>query len=959
MKKADRTNRAIVWSLAAIISAVMSFAVRSSAATLYVSQTSPEPSPPYSTPETAAHNIQDAVDVANDGDTVLVEPGDYGVTNTITVTHAVRLQSTGGASQTFLTAYGSVCLSISNALAVADGFSLRVGTGDPRGANLFGGTIQNCNFTNFYAYFGSIVMSGGTVSNVIVWYYRGHAGGAAVSCSDSGLITDSQILGKAPVGSGASAVALVNSRLQNSVITGTGGSPHTSGVAVSAVSSTIVGCTISGNYNLGQGGGAYLQDSLMDRCIVTGNTSGGDDPGSGGGGIFETNSVIRNSLIVNNGVVIGDGGAIYGGYGGGVHMQGGALLDCTVSGNTTVNFADLPGAGAGIYVEGNGAVTNSIIYFNSFSGASASSSNFNAGPGIFDHCCTAPDPGGSGNITQDPQFVDMTNGNFHLASTSPCVDAGVVQAWMTGAQALDGNPRTKGGKVDMGAYESPPVTHYVSQTSPSPTPPYSTLETAAHTIQEAVDAASDGDIVLVEAGDYVLTNQVTVTKAIYLQSASGPSQTFLTAQKIYGIDMWCLRMSNSLAVADGLSFRSQGPSGESAFGAFVAGGTIQNCTFSNLYVGNPGGAIVMSGGGVSNTIVTYRCGPQGAAVYGSAGTLITDSQILGINSGGGGFGSAVSLTNSRLQNSVISGVSLRGNVSGVAVSALSSSVVGCTISNNFSLGNGGGAYLQDSLMDRCIVTGNVAGGEKLGGGGVFETNSIVRNSLIFSNHVTLNSGDPSHGPLGGGVFMQGGALVNCTVAGNGSWVISNGTGGGGGVFADGGGITNCIIYLNSNIGAASSSSNWLNSGAAIFDHCCTAPEPGGAGDITRDPQFVDMSSGNFHLASTSPCIGAGIFQSWMTGAQDLDGKPRAINGRVDMGAYQNQSLPSVLSITRSGSNIVLRWPSAGTAGLILENSPSLTAAASWTPTAGTVNDDGTNKSVTLPATSNAQFFRLR
>jgi hypothetical protein len=431
------------------------------AAMHYVSQTSPSPTPPYSTPQTAAHNIQGAVDVATDGDTVLVAPGDYAVTNQITVTNAIRLQSTAGASQTFVTAYGGYgfgCLSISNALAAADGFTLRPGTGDPYGAVLVGGTIQNCNFTNFYASFGSIVMSGGTVSNVIVWYYRGHAGGAAVSCSDSGLITDSQILGKAPVGSGASAVALVNSRLQNSVITGTGAAPNTSGVAVSAVSSTVVGCTISSNYNKGQGGGAYLQDSLMDRCIVTSNTSGGNDPGSGGGGIFEANSVIRNSLIVNNGVVLGDGGAIYGGYRGGVHMQGGALLNSTVSGNTAVNFHDAVGAGAGIYVEGNGAVTNSIVYFNSFSGESASSSNwFNAGPGIFDHCCTAPDSGGTGNITQDPQFADMFNGNFHLASTSPCMDAGVTQPWMTGARDLDGNPRVSGASVDIGAYESQPV----------------------------------------------------------------------------------------------------------------------------------------------------------------------------------------------------------------------------------------------------------------------------------------------------------------------------------------------------------------------------------------------------------------------------------------------------------------------------------------------------------------------
>src|SRR6266850_1417760 len=204
MKTVYQNYRSSVWTLAAIAAAVVTFALQSSAATHYVSQTSPSPTPPYSTTETAAHCIQDAVDVSTDGDTVLVAPGDYGVTNQITVTRAVRLQSTAGANQTFLTAYGSWCLAISNALAAADGFTLRPGAGNPGGAMLVGGTIQNCNFTNFYVIYGSIVMSGGTVSNVIVTYFRGPGGGAAVSCSDSGVITDSQILGTAgPSASGA------------------------------------------------------------------------------------------------------------------------------------------------------------------------------------------------------------------------------------------------------------------------------------------------------------------------------------------------------------------------------------------------------------------------------------------------------------------------------------------------------------------------------------------------------------------------------------------------------------------------------------------------------------------------------------------------------------------------------------------------------------------------------------
>jgi hypothetical protein len=99
----------------------------------------------------------------------------------------------------------------------------------------------------------------------------------------------------------------------------------------------------------------------------------------------------------------------------------------------------------------------------------------------------------------------------------------------------------------------------------------------------------------------------------------------------------------------------------------------------------------------------------------------------------------------------------------------------------------------------------------------------------------------------------------------------------------------------------------------------------------------------------------------MTDAQDLDGNPRTTNGRVDMGAYQSGYPPpsTKLSILRSGSDVILQWPSAGPSDLVLEKSSDLTAPESWTQVVAFVTDDGTNKSTTLPATNAVQFFRRR
>ena len=55
----------------------------------------------------------------------------------------------------------------------------------------------------------------------------------------------------------------------------------------------------------------------------------------------------------------------------------------------------------------------------------------------------------------------------------------------------------------------------------------------------------------------------------------------------------------------------------------------------------------------------------------------------------------------------------------------------------------------------------------------------------------------------------------------------------------------------------------------------------GIGNISSDPQF--MPDG-YHLTNSSPCINAGDPDGNYTGQTDIDGNPRVMSGRVDMGA---------------------------------------------------------------------------
>ena len=192
-------------------------------------------------------------------------------------------------------------------------------------------------------------------------------------------------------------------------------------------------------------------------------------------------------------------------------------------------------------------------------------------------------------------------------------------------------------------------------------------------------------------------------------------------------------------------------------------------------------------------------------------------------------------------------------------------LVGFTLTNGFTdkrlgefvvkVGQGGGIYCDSAggVASNCILTGNSA---SYGGGAC---NGTLYNCILTGNSAYY----------GGGSFDC--TLYNCTLTGNSvTWH-------GGGSFE--GTLYNCILYYNT----SPEGPNY--SGGCIFNYSCTTPNPGGTGNITNEPQFVDRVSGNFRLKIGSACIDAGN-NADASGTTDLDGHPRIVNDVVDMGAYE-------------------------------------------------------------------------
>jgi hypothetical protein len=363
-------------------------------------------------------------------------------------------------------------------------------------------------------------------------------------------------------------------------------------------------------------------------------------------------------------------------------------------------------------------------------------------------------------------------------------------------------------------------------------------------IQTAIDAAIDGDTVLVSPGTYAEAIDF-VGKAITVSSLAGPDTTIIDANSLG-------RSIVRFESGEGRDSVLHGFTLQRGFGLRLVNSspTITGNKISR-HVGCSGGGLGTSGGSplIQGNVIaenTRECSPNGAGIHVRGGS----PEILG--------------------NFIADNTSSYG-----------------------SYGGGGGIYI-DNAVGKPIVRGNVIRGNSAysGGGIMVTTSALIERNIIDHNHAAY----------GGGIFLApitDTQLIGNTLAEN--PVVDMG---GSGLFVQSPHgevlLVNNIINASHRPAIQCEPNSFMilrfNNVYAVVpygDNC--VDETGLNGNISSDPMFVDHQNPrayDFRLRPESASLDAGdneIYEPW---AEDIEGQARVLDSNgdgtpvVDLGAHE-------------------------------------------------------------------------
>jgi parallel beta-helix repeat protein/predicted outer membrane repeat protein len=371
------------------------------------------------------------------------------------------------------------------------------------------------------------------------------------------------------------------------------------------------------------------------------------------------------------------------------------------------------------------------------------------------------------------------------------------------------------------------------------------------TIQDGIDAASNGDTVLVADGIYTGDGNHDIDfngKAIVVMSENGYKATIIDCESS-GRGFYFSSGEGSSSILRGFTIKN-GSVGGSGGGVYCwdSSPSILECAFENNSAGVGGGL---------------------ALDYNSM-TVIEDCVFTGNYGGtyGGGMhvenSSDATISNCRFDNN-----EARRTGGGLRVAAASPVISECTFTNNTAAEVAGGGIhclsSSEAIFINCTIAGNDA--YEYGGGihiGTYSSPTLI-GCLIYGNLA----------PYGAGVFARNSStpiFTNCTIADNQATA-----GHGGGISIDTGGD---ITVVNSIFWNDTPDEIDIIDGSIDITYSDIEGGWSGTGNIDSDPLFVGGDPFDYHLQTDSPCVDSGD-----PAILDACRPPGLGEERSDMGAY--------------------------------------------------------------------------
>ncbi len=799
---------------------------------------------------------------------------------------------------------------------IIEGFTITGGYTYPGGGiycgNYSSPLIQNCTITgNSVSQWGNTPDSGAgiycgdysspIIRNCIITenisYHSGGGGGICCGGNSSATIEYCTIAGNTASHGGGIFCDSASPTIRNCTITGNAASAAGGGIYCGNYSSPLIqNCTIADNTTTGwwvsDGGGIYCSGNscpFIENCLIAGNIA----LGGGNGGIFCDFS----SPFIANCTVTGNFDSYYGGNGiycysnSSPTVVNSILWDNNVeieldSSTVSVAYSDVEGgySGAGnidsdpLFVDAEtgdyhlssgspciDCADGSLAPLTDKDGNSrcdfpAVSDGPEAGTPPADIGAYEARPSCSLSVTpavgQPPLLVTFTlsAGDF----------AGAVDSWELdyGDEDNDSGSGTppltlNHSYPDLGTYTATLTVTGTNEETDSDSRTITVKEALLvpsqyATIKGAIDAAVEGDTILVADGTYTGSLNLNLTwdgseKHLTLKSENGPENCIIDCEENGRGFEFISSSQNSQDVIDGFTITNS-----SAGGIFcqAASPTIRNCVITGNSSEDYGGGIYCEASSslIQNCAITGNtaaCSGGGILCYDNPSLTITDCTITGNTAtydSGGGIASYYN--------------------SGVLIA-------NCIISGN-TAEYAGGIYCEASSphVQNCVISGNSAE-DHAGGIDCYDNSSpVITNCTITGNTVSVSAG----------------GAISC-------------------YYSSSPVVTNSIVWDNS-------SGIYLDSGSAItVTYSDVEDGYTGTGNIDADPQFVDASGDDYRLGWNSPCIDVGIAAG--APAIDIEGTARwDCPGRpatgqvsvVDMGCYEVEAAPPLLWSTFLGGS---------------------------------------------------------